>query len=70
MLDREEAMEKLQEEDENGDKKVTFAEILGKRHGYGEEDLPLLENYERGDEDVDVLEVTLLPHDIKKCILF
>ncbi|XP_055886146.1 reticulocalbin-2-like [Biomphalaria glabrata] len=57
MLDREEAMEKLQEEDENGDKKVTFAEILGKRHGYGEEDLPLLENYERGDEDVDVLEL-------------
>ncbi|KAH9523717.1 Reticulocalbin-2 [Bulinus truncatus] len=57
MLDREEAREKLEEEDENGDKKVTFGEILKKRHGYGEDELPLMEQYEKDEEGSDVIEL-------------
>ncbi|CAG5127492.1 unnamed protein product [Candidula unifasciata] len=50
MLDREEAMEKLEDEDENGDGKVTFAEILQKQYGYTEEDLADVQKEEEEDE--------------------
>ncbi|BFZ16744.1 hypothetical protein BsWGS_19784 [Bradybaena similaris] len=50
MLDREEAVEKLEDEDENGDGKVTFSEILQKEYGYTEDDLADVQKEEQEDE--------------------
>ncbi|CAL1532728.1 unnamed protein product [Lymnaea stagnalis] len=57
MLDREEAMEKLEEEDENGDQKITFAEILHKQYGYSEGDLDDMLKHEMDEEETDVYQV-------------
>lgn len=50
MLDREEAVEKLEDEDENGDGKVSFSEILQKQYGYTEDDLADVQKEEEEDE--------------------
>ena len=50
MLDKEEAMEKLEEEDANGDGKLTFEELLDKQYGYTMEDVA---NLQAGKSDAD-----------------
>ncbi|XP_059140269.1 reticulocalbin-2-like [Physella acuta] len=57
MLDREEALDKLKDDDENGDGKITFGEILHKQFGYTESDLADLENIEKEEEGTDVLQL-------------
>ena len=56
LVDREEAAEKFQEDDENKDGKITFEEIVHKQFGYTAEDLKDLKEGKE-DEDKDVLEV-------------
>ena len=62
-MDREEAAEKFQEDDENSDGKITFEELVHKQFGYTQDDLKDLNDKE--EEDKDVLEVparlSLLP---------
>jgi len=57
LLDREEALDKFKDDDENKDGKVTFAEIMGKMYGYTEEDLKNVENAEKPEDDADVMQM-------------
>uniref|UniRef100_A0A0B7B4B9 Reticulocalbin-3 n=1 Tax=Arion vulgaris TaxID=1028688 RepID=A0A0B7B4B9_9EUPU len=57
MLDREEAMEKLEDEDENNDGKVTFDEILHKQYGYSEEDLEDVQKEAEDDDGANVFQL-------------
>jgi Ca2+-binding EF-hand superfamily protein len=57
MLDSEEAMEKLEDEDENKDGKVTFAEMLHKQYGYSEEDLADVQKEEEEEGGTDVFQL-------------
>ncbi|RUS85153.1 hypothetical protein EGW08_007057 [Elysia chlorotica] len=54
MLDKEEAMEKLEEEDGNSDGKVTFEELLDKQYGYTMEDVANLQAGEHGPDEEGV----------------
>ncbi|GFR89648.1 reticulocalbin-2-like Protein [Elysia marginata] len=54
MLDKEEAMEKLEEEDSDQDGKLTFDELLDKQYGYTREDVEKLKAGEHGDDEEDV----------------
>jgi len=57
LLDREEALDKFKDDDENKDGKVTFAEIMGKMYGYTEEELKDVENAEKSEDDADVMQM-------------
>lgn len=67
LIDNEEAVEKVEEDDENKDGKVTFAEIAKKHYGYTEEDLIKLkeehgddlEKSEGDEEEIEILKVFL-----------
>ena len=51
MLDKEEAMEKLEDEDGNADGKLTFEELLDKQYGYTMEDVSRLKAGDLDEED-------------------
>lgn len=55
MLDKEEAMEKLEEEDSNADGKLTFDELLDKQYGYTREDVENLKTGDGDEENEDTL---------------
>ncbi|XP_005107699.1 reticulocalbin-2 [Aplysia californica] len=57
LLDHEEAMERWNNEDEDGDGKLTFSEILNKQFSVTEEELSEMENADEEEKDTDVLQL-------------
>lgn len=57
IVDREEANERMHEDDGNEDGMLTFAEIVDKQYGYKEGDMKDLEAAEEGHEDHDMWKV-------------